>query len=223
MKAVSSFVSSIMAGAFISIGGTVYLSMENKMVGAFLFAVGLFVVCNFGYNLFTGKVAYILENKPSYSLWCCSVWLGNLVGTLIVGNLLRLTRASIIETAQKVSETKLSDNLLSIFILAIFCNILIVVATESFKNNPNPVGKYLGLVFGIMVFILCGFEHCVANMFYFTVSGSWSLHTVGYLIIMTLGNTVGGVIIPLCRRLQNKAAASTAEAKVAVGTGSEKR
>jgi len=208
MKALSSFVYSILAGVCISIGGTVYLSLENKMVGAFLFAVGLFTVCTFGYNLFTGKVAYILENKPSYTLFCGSVWLGNLVGCLLVGSLLRLTRVSIIEAAEKVSQTKLNDSPLSIFILAIFCNIMIVIAVEAFKNNPHPVGKYLGLVFGIMVFILCGFEHCVANMFYFTLSGAWSLHAVGYLIIMTLGNTLGGLIIPVSRQLRNKAVAA---------------
>ena len=58
---------------------------------------------------------------------------------------------------------------------------------------------------GVMVFILCGFEHCVANMFYFSVANVWSGRTFLYLIVMTLGNSCGGVIIPLCRKLRQKA------------------
>lgn len=204
MKHLSSFVDSILAGVAIAIGGAVFLSVDNKVVGALLFAVGLFTVCTFGFNLFTGKVAYIFDNKPSYFFWTLTVWLGNLAGTLIVGSLLRLTRVKIIETAVTVSQTKLDDSLPSIFILAIFCNLLIFIAVDSFKNNPHAVGKYLGLIFGVMVFIVCGFEHCVANMFYFTISGSWSLHALLYIVVMTLGNVVGGVIIPLCRKLRQK-------------------
>ena len=52
------------------------------------------------------------------------------------------------------------------------------------------------------VFVICGFEHCVANMFYFTVGKAWSANTVLFLLIMTLGNSVGGVTIPLLRKLR---------------------
>ncbi len=60
---------------------------------------------------------------------------------------------------------------------------------------------------GVMVFILCGFEHCVANMYYFSVAGMWSGKTLLYLLVMTLGNAVGGVVFPVIRRV------ITAEAK----------
>ena len=56
-----------------------------------------------------------------------------------------------------------------------------------------------------MVFILCGFEHCVANMFYFSVANAWSGKTVLYLLVMTLGNSCGGLILPLCRKLKDRA------------------
>ena len=51
------------------------------------------------------------------------------------------------------------------------------------------------------VFILCGFEHCVANMYYFSVAGMWSWKTLGWVLMMTLGNSVGGVLFPLLRRI----------------------
>ncbi len=95
---------------------------------------------------------------------------------------------------------ELGDSPLSIIILAMFCNLLICLAVEGYKKIPNALGKYLAIVFAIMVFILAGFEHCVANMFYFTLARVWSVRTFSYLLLMTLGNSLGGVIIPLYNR-----------------------
>lgn len=204
-KALYSFIASIMGGVVIGIGGTVFLSIENTVLGALFFSVGLFTICTFGLNLFTGKVCYIFDNKPSYAAFCLSVWLGNLAGTLIAGSAVRLTRiASISARAASISEVKLNDTLLSVFVLAIFCNILIYIAVAGFRNNPHPVGKYLGIIFGVMVFILCGFEHSIADMYYFTVAGAWSGKAVLYIAVISLGNTVGGVILPLIGKLKEK-------------------
>lgn len=200
---IASFLYSILAGVSISIGGIVFLSLDNKVTGAIFFSLGLFTVCTFGFNLFTGKVGYIFENKPSYLLFLLQVWVGNLLGSLITGNLIRLTRiSSISEKAKVLCDTKLNDSLLSIFILAVFCNILMFIAVDGFKTNQHEIGKYIGIFMGVIVFILCGFEHCVANMFYFSVANVWSGKTILYLLVMTLGNACGGVLIPLARQLK---------------------
>ena len=80
-------------------------------------------------------------------------------------------------SAALLCETKLSDNLGGGFLLAIFCNLLIFIAVDGFKHHSHEIGKYLGLFFGVVAFILCGFEHCVANMYFFTIGGVWSLRT----------------------------------------------
>lgn len=200
-----SLLKSVMAGICIGIGGIVYLSVENKVVGAALFATGLFTVCTMGYHLYTGKACYLLDspNKGRYLIWLAQVWAGNLIGTVLVGYAMRLTRSgpALAEKAQALCQTKLGDSLLSIFILAIFCNIMIYIGVESYRSNPHPVGKYLGILLGIMVFILSGFEHCVANMFYFSVANAWSLTAVGYLLVMTVGNLVGAVLPEAVKKL----------------------
>ena len=109
--------------------------------------------------------------------------------------------AALAEKAMGLCETKLSDSLVSIFILAVLCNIMIYIAVENYKNNPHQLGKYLAIFLGVSVFILCGFEHCIANMFYFSVANVWSLHTLGYLVVMTLGNLVGGVLPEAFKKL----------------------
>ncbi|MBR4057004.1 MAG: formate/nitrite transporter family protein [Oscillospiraceae bacterium] len=206
MKRIKTLVYGILAGFCISLGGAIFLSLDNKIVGTLLFTVGLFTIVTQGFNLFTGKVCYVFEKDGSYALDLVFIWLGNLIGCLIFGSLLLCTRvgAGLSEKAAGIVATKLGDGLLSIFLLSVFCNILIFIAVDGFNNGKHELGKYLALFFGIMVFILCGFEHCVANMFYFTVAKAWSGKAILYLIVMTLGNSVGGVIFPLIRMACNR-------------------
>lgn len=207
MKILNTFIFAMLAGGAISIGGMAFLVSESKTVGAVFFTVGLFAVCTLGLNLFTGKVCYVFDNGPKYAATCCLIWLGNLAGAWLAGTMIRATRLSgLVERAKELTAVKLSDGLLSVFILAIFCNVLIFLAVESYNKNPHELGKYLGLLFGVCVFVMAGFEHCVANMFYFTAADVWSGHTLFYDLVMTLGNAVGGVIFPLCRKLREKTA-----------------
>jgi len=202
MTIIKTFVYGLLAGVSVAIGGAAYLSLDNKVLGAAFFTVGLFVICTYGFNLFTGKVCYVFENNGKYALNLIPIWLGNLVGTWLTASLFRATRiAAISEKAVGMCQVKLGDSLWSIFILAVFCNILIFIAVDGFKNNPHELGKYLSLFFGVMVFILCGFEHCVANMFYISAAGMWSGEALLFILVNTLGNAAGGVLIPLTRRL----------------------
>ena len=202
-RALYSFLCSILGGTAIGISGVIYLTVENTVLGALFFSVGLFIVCTFNLNLFTGKICYIFNNKPSYTGFCLSVWLGNLIGTWLVGSAVKITRLSgLCERATAIINIKLNDTILSVFLLAIFCNILIYIGVEGYKNNPHQIGKYLGIIFGITVFIIAEFEHCVADMFYFTIAGAWSGRAFLYLVVITLGNSIGGVLIPLVNKLR---------------------
>ncbi|MDU2384327.1 MAG: formate/nitrite transporter family protein [Finegoldia magna] len=207
MKKLADFLYAIMAGAFIAMGGVVFLSLDNKIVGAFMFSLGLFAVCTLKYNLFTGKVGYLFCNDvKTYLPWCLMVWVGNLVGSIIVAELVRLTRVApgIIEKSTKLVQVKADDTLISLFVLGIFCNIMVVHAVDQYLNNPHEIGKYLGIVMSIMVFILCGFEHCIADMFYIQMARMWNSQTIIALIVITLGNVLGGILIPTMRNINTK-------------------
>lgn len=206
MKHLVTFVYAVLAGAAISIGGIANLCSDSKAVGAALFSVGLFAVCTLGLALFTGKVCYVFDNPPAYAANCLLIWVGNFAGTFLMGSALRLTRLQgAVEKAASISGDKLGDTPLSVFILAVFCNILIFLAVESYRSNPHQLGKYLGLFLGVAVFVFSGMEHCVANMFYFTAAGAWGAKAFGYILIMTAGNAVGGIIFPLCAKLRARA------------------
>ena len=196
------FVSSVLAGISVGLGGLVFLSVEDRIVGAALFTIGLFVVCTFGLHLFTGKLCYLFDNDRVYALTLPLIWLGNLCGTGLMAGLARLTRiAGLSERAAALCEIKTGDSLLSLFFLGVLCNILIYIAVEGFRSNPHELGKYLSLFFGVMVFILCGAEHCVADMFYFWAAGAWGGRAILCILVITAGNFCGGLLFPLLRRI----------------------
>ena len=186
------------AGILISIGGIAYLAIENKIVGSFIFSFGLLTICIYSFILFTGKVGYVLVNKINYIIELLISLVGNFLGTFAVGSLMRLTRfTNYIDTATNIVNTKLNDNILSIFILSIMCGMIMYIAVNNYKKETDVVGKYIAIFMGVMAFILCGFEHCVANMFYFSIAGTFSLKVFCYLLVMILGNSIGSIIIAL--------------------------
>ena len=201
MKYLKVFASAILAGVSIAFGGTAFLSLDNKVLGALFFTVGLFVVCTFGFNLYTGKVCYVFERDREYAINLPIIWLGNLVGTVLVAFMVHLSRiAPIAEKAVAMCRTKMDDGLLSLFVLGILCNIFIYIGVEGFSKNPHALSQHVALFFGVMVFVLCGFEHCVADMFYFSVARMWNGSAILRIIVITLGNSVGSVIFPLVRK-----------------------
>ena len=200
------FIKSVLAGIMIGIGGTIYLSIDNKVVGASLFGIGLFMIVIYGFNLYTGKIGYLVNNfNFKYIKMLVITLIGNFIGTFFVGYILKFTRiySLIHDKAKLLVNVKLDDSLVSILILAFFCGILMYLAVNTYKENKD-ISKYLGVFLGVIVFILCGFEHCIANMYYFSVANIWNLNTLLYLLIMILGNSLGGMLIPLCNKVIKK-------------------
>ena len=195
-KYVDYLVKGIYAGILIGIGGVAFLSLKNPIAGSFFFSIGLLTICMYGMNLYTGKIGYILINKFEYVYELLLSLIGNFIGTFFVGKVMLLTRfSSISKRALEMSNMKLNDNLLSIFVLSMFCGMLMYIAVNNYKKVTNEIGKYVGIFMCVMVFILCGFEHCVANMFYFSIASAYTWKTLLYLLIMILGNSVGSIII----------------------------
>lgn len=199
MERVRQFFSAILAGMLIGMGGTVFLSQSNPVVGSFLFAIGLFTIVVFQLHLFTGKVGYTPFQKPVYLIELAITWLGNLVGTGITACMVRNSRIyeGMAERVADIAEVKLADNFLSLFLLAIFCGMLMFIAVDCFRNVQGSTLRFIGVFIPVMVFILSGFEHVIANMFYFSLAGAWSAHCLAAIILMTLGNAVGGMLIPV--------------------------
>lgn len=201
-KKLASFLLAVLAGIAIGIGGTVFLSMESRLAGALLFAVGLYMICVHGLNLFTGKVGYAVSQPRAYWLELAVIWCGNLAGTWLAGAAVRASRlAGLADKAAQLCQPKLADSLGSLFLLGIFCGLLMYAAVDGYKSTQNPL-----LLFAcVAAFILCGFEHCIADMFYFAAAGLWSPDALVRILVITAGNSLGGMLIPLAKRCQAQA------------------
>ncbi|MDE7311968.1 MAG: formate/nitrite transporter family protein [Eubacterium sp.] len=192
------FALAVLAGIAIGIGGVVYLSVENKVAGALMFTVGLYTICVHGLNLYTGKVGYLVSQPPSYLASLLVIWLGNLAGTGLTAAAVSQTRISgICEQAALVCGAKMKDSFSSLFLLAVFCGFLMFAAVDGYKATGNPIILFMG----VAAFILCGFEHCIADMFYFFAGSAWSLRAIAGILVITLGNSAGAALIPLVRKM----------------------
>ena len=204
------FLNAILAGLFIGIAGTVCMAVPDPVTGAFLFGFGLLTIVSYGFKLYTGAIGYLAvqgKNTPRYLFELLLIWAGNLIGCFSVGFLVRQTRSfpGFAERVAKVCAAKAGDCWTSWLILSFFCGILMYVAVETFKRKDelDAVVRVPVLFLCVAIFILSGFEHCIANMYYFSVAGVWSMNTLLAVLLMTLGNSLGGWLVPLADKLRN--------------------
>ena len=200
----------ICAGVLIGIGGAAFLASENRVIGAVLFSVALICICAKGYSLYTGKVGYLAFSHRAgdvKNLAFC--FLGNLIGTFAAGNAIRFSQSALYEKAAALCEAKLAQSIPSALIRALFCGILMYLAVSVYREKNT----FIGILFCVPVFILAGFEHSIADLFYFFAAGHYSFTAAGYLMLIVLGNSAGGLLFPVLSRLAEPHKNTQGEAK----------
>lgn len=169
--------SAFLAGVLIGIGN-VALVTNDKLVGAVLFSVALLSIIELRLPLYTGRIGKVLTNRnPAELLLILCL---NAFGTLAVTAWYLIAYPGSGERFREIGEAKYSKPLLTLFVAGILCNVLIHVAVSARKE--------LITVLCIAAFILCGFEHSVADAGYLPFGGS----LLRWLVIVA-GNTVGGI------------------------------
>ena len=191
------FKSSILAGITIGIAGWGYLANSN-IIGAILFSFGLLTVVSYKMKLYTGTAGFVdfkNENgktviaKPILELLL--VLGGNIIGCLLVGLLARLSPMDLTGSAQKILEGRLAIGAIRGGLLAIGCGFIMTTAVTFARK-----GQYLPLLFGVPLFIMCGFPHCVADAYYYLtvpfdfIANNFSDVLLFYIAIV-FGNFIG--------------------------------
>ena len=185
---------SIVAGMMIAIGGIIFLTLSG-LEGALLFSMGLLTILCLKLKLFTGK-AGLLATKEITPGKLLEIWIGNFIGALGMALMLLFTPRGV-ELSNKAMEivaVRLANGFFVNLIYGIFCGMLMFMAVKTWQfTNGNPF--YAMMPVGI--FIVCGFNHCVADMFYLHMG---CLHISDYWVLIptTIGNLAGTNIIPWC-------------------------
>ncbi|MCI9077355.1 MAG: formate/nitrite transporter family protein [Lachnospiraceae bacterium] len=189
MDKVHMFIKAVYAGFMIGIGGIVYLSVDNKVTGSLLFSFGLLTIVTQGFYLYTGKIGFVKRLKELLDMLV--VLAGNFAGTFIAAFLARMAHMDI--DSRTLVAKKLDNNIFNVFLLSVLCGVMMYLAIDNYNKSKNIVF----VIAPVMIFILSGFEHSIANMFYFHLAGSYSLKTFIYIIVMAAGNGAGAKLFSL--------------------------
>ena len=175
------FIKSIFAGAMIGIAGSIYLSIDINWVGAIFFSIGLIIICLMEYNLYTGKVGYIksYKNIPTMLKYI----LGNFIGVFLVSLTLTINSSTLVES-------KLQIPYWLLLLKSIGCGFLMFIAVDIYKQKKNIIG----IICCIPAFILAGFEHSIADLFYICCSGIFNWQIIIFIIIVIIGNAIGALL-----------------------------
>lgn len=207
----------ILAGAYISLGAlgasVAQCTIENaslaRLIGASVFPVGLMLVIAGGAELFTGNCLMVLPalngdiTLPRLLRNWGLAYLGNLAGALLiawlasVSGVYALYGGALEELAVKTGETKAALPFFEALTRGVLCNLCVCGAVWMASGASDTPGKLLAAFFPVMLFVLCGFEHSIANMFYIPVSlllggGGGISGVLRNLVPVTLGNVLGG-------------------------------
>ena len=206
------FLKGILAGLAIGLGGFLYILMVHyvdgelgKVLGSSLFAIGLFLICTFKLSLYTGKIGNIYEGKLDvYSYVSLPVMLiGNAIGAIALGYLCFaiFRNTDIMNTVNNTCNIRLAFNsfndYLSCIVKSFLCGTCVYLAVKCFNlNRLKPLGIGL-LVFFVFIFVYCGFQHCIANMFYFgfgnTYGNGYTYLDLGLCILFNSFGPIAGV------------------------------
>lgn len=170
------------------------MACDVKWVGAILFSVGLLTVVAFGFDLYTGKIGYAVEKPPSYMKDILVIIVGNFIGCLMVGLMMPY------DAAVTAVDAKLSVEWYRVIFKGVMCGILMFIAVDFYKQRKS----FLAIFFCVPVFILAGFEHSIADMFYFVSANVFTLDALVFIVLVIIGNGIGGMLIPFCRKYMNE-------------------
>ncbi|MDO5582149.1 MAG: formate/nitrite transporter family protein [Planctomycetia bacterium] len=200
-KILSTLKESIFAGILIGFGGAVYLSVPNRTLGAFLFAFGLLTILIYQQKLYTGAIGYAGKIYGAGTLTL--IFLGNLIGTALTGFLLKCSNLSIASNAAALIVKKGDlirhswDDPIPVLVAGIFCGILMYLGVDSWRKETLPgAARVLMVILAVALFILCGFEHCIADMFYLFAADHSDI-PVGirslFVLYVAIGNSAGAL------------------------------
>lgn len=160
----NNYYKSIVASLLITIVAYCNLLCENRYIGAFMFSFGLIVICKYNLNLFTGQAGYItIKQIPNYLITIIT----NLFYTMFFSVLLSFNENACLK-AREIWATKSNLGVDSLIFSSFFCGVLIYIGVDYYKKHSSIVG----LLFAIPIFVLCGFDHAVADTVYFTLAFS---------------------------------------------------
>ncbi len=172
---------SIMAGILIGLGACGFLALGG-LTGAIIFAFGLIGVVLTGIPLYTGR-AGVMTSIPGI----IKVWWWNVVGAMAVGLVVAAIGGSLAESAYNTVAAHVAQGPWRGFLRAVGCGLVIDLSVWFYRSSKSLVP----VLFGIPLFIVCGFYHSIADVVYIFGAWKWDIDLLWFYPIIVIGNYVG--------------------------------
>lgn len=179
-------IDSILAGICISLGGVAFLKVGG-IIGAVLFSFGLISVVCYKMKLYTGVSGFV-ETKQDW-IELPVIILGNIVGCALLAAAIKTAIPEMVDKAQSIVEARADKGFWNVTLLAVFCGFIMTTVVNFARQK-----MWLPLLFGIPLFIMCGFVHSIADAFYYTLALNPTEWTGQYAIVYLasiIGNFIG--------------------------------
>lgn len=206
MKYLKVLLFGIFAGLAIGLGSlaftivSAYLpSPGGVMFASMLFSIGLILVCVLGLQLYTGKIGVVFDNREKLAENAINLpimLVGNAIGAFALGIVCHFIFNNVPEIANRILAISLGKtNSVTVFLQGIFCGALVYIAVYLYKNLQNWAMKIIGIIVAVTLFVYCGFQHCIANMFYFGMAFNWNIDMLWNLLLVILTNSIGALLV----------------------------
>lgn len=206
MKYLKVLLFGIFAGLAIGLGSlaftltSAYLtSKEGLIFASMLFSIGLILVCVLGLQLYTGKIGVVFDNREKLAENAINLpimLVGNAIGAFALGILCHFIFMNVPDIATRIEAISIAKTVSkNVFLEGIFCGALVYIAVYCYKNFQNWGMKIIGIIVAVTLFVYCGFQHCIANMFYFGMAFNWNINMLWNLLLVILTNSVGALLV----------------------------
>ena len=217
-KAMAFLGSGIAAGAAIGAGGWSYASLRliepyGALYGSLAFSLGIILVCVCGLMLYTGKIGYLFrdwlfapEGEKSglegRLIALALIFAGNLIGAFLVGlSALWLAPEATRQSISSIVAAKTRQDALTAAVKSILCGVLVYAGVDLYRIHKGVLGTFL-VAICIAAFVLLGFDHCVANAFYWggAVQGAGAAYFFKCVMLCAIGNSIGALAVDAAKR-----------------------
>lgn len=188
--------SALSAGIAVALGSYAYIATESRYLGGFLFSFGMLIVCVFQLPLYTGRISYAGRGGSSFRQFSAMLPM-NILGAVLVGLMSYPVKGG--ANVMAVVQDKLAQPMHASFLLAMLCGGVIFFIVHTYRHSPDPVGRYLGILLGVPVFVISRLENSIPDVFY--VAAAWKQYgffewgSLPFLAVVLIGNGLGGWLL----------------------------